>query len=93
MKHIKLFETFSDMFELPEGYSFHLFGTDENSLIKQWESTEYYQEAYPSMEDWKESLKQMGEIEYPSGDGKYFFRGTIQWEPMGLSYIYEIHPF
>lgn len=106
MKHIKIFESFDvsnqsfdGMIELPEGYGLAIFGTDEESLMKEYSSTttpgmdySYHEEAYGSFEAWKEDLNRMGEIEYPSGSGRFFYRGKIEWKKMGIDYIYELHP-
>lgn len=98
LNHIELFESFMDggfstLLELPEGYGLAIFGTDEESLMREFHSSDYHEEAYGSFEVWKEDLVRMGKIEYPSGDGKFFFRGKIEWEPMGINYIYELHPY
>lgn len=103
-EHVKLWEQFSqeegfnplpfNLSEaLPEGYQIVMFDPkSEESLRGEWESNPYYESDWKSYDLWKNSLTQMGEIEYPSGDGRYFLRGMIEWPSMGLSYIYEIHP-
>jgi hypothetical protein len=84
---------FSNTVDLPEGYSLDTFKTDPQSLKAHFESLEYYQEAYGSFDAWVKSLSQMGVVEYPSNDGRPFYRGMIKWPEWGIEIIYELHPF
>jgi hypothetical protein len=97
MKNLEVYENFSEepegfaeMLEIPEGYGLAIFGTDEKSLMDQFQSNPYYEETYGSFENWKSTLNQMGEIE--TEPGRSFLRGKIEWEAMGISYIYEVIP-
>lgn len=81
---------FSEIMEIPEGYSLSVFKKDEESLRKQFESSDYFRETYGSYENWVSSLEKLGEIEDPSG--QILLRGKIEWPNMEIELYYEVVP-
>jgi hypothetical protein len=97
MKHIKLFGAIQSKInesmgiELPEGYEFTLFNPNDKADCKRhFEEGDTENWSGMTFEEWMGTLDQMGEIDYQSGNS--YYRGVIDWEEMGISYIYEIHP-
>jgi hypothetical protein len=96
MKHIKSFDTSlikeSMTLELPEGYVLDLFNpNNKKDAMEHFKSANIEDWFGLSFEEWLETLKETGVIQYPNNSGE-FFRGTIEWPEKGFSYIYEIHP-
>ena len=102
MKHIKIFEAIRSKMnesinggnmsiELPEGYMFDLFNLDDEADCRRhFEEGDIENWSGMSFEEWLETAEQTGVMNYPNGN-KYY-RGFIDWEEMGIFYMYEIHP-
>ena len=62
---------------LESGYEHVFFSANEETLRTYWEDerTEYLKEKY-DYESWKESLKELGAVEYP--DGRGYTRGVFE---------------
>ena len=102
MKHIKLFEAIQSKMnesmyedgmniELPEGYLLDIFNlNNQEDCRRHFEVAAIEDWSDMSFEEWLKTAGQTGVMNYP--DGREYYRGSIAWKEMGISYMYEIHP-